>query len=196
MSLTYLYNKLESMDSWEQYTYIKNIFSIFGIKPRIDIDEVFKPKSDKEVQDKNPLGYLIMELGLDHLDELIPRYLRELCGCSTFDDLAQERIIETIYKAVDCIDMDDPDGLVNLVDCNKDDMLDVFLFGHGKYPEWNFLQHNPYQLVMSLFRHLYKSEYICYADEESNISHKAHAASNIRMIELILRNKRGHINET
>lgn len=197
MSLTYLYNKLENMNSREQYAYIQNIFFRFQIRPKINIDEIFHPKSDKDVKNKNPLGYLVMHLNPEQLQQLVPEYLRQLVGDDTFDSPSQLSILNEIQTIMECIDA----GVIeNIEDClshrhlsklDKTQMLDVFKFGAGKYPEWNFLKHNPYQLVLALFRHLYKYEYLSIRDDESGCPHLAHAVTNIRMIQLILENKHG-----
>ena len=195
MSLTYLYNKLENMNSREQYCYIQNVFFQFQIRPRINIDEIFKPKSDKEVKGKNPLGYLVMELNPEQLEQLVPEYLRKLCGFDTFDTPEQLSIFNTIQTVVDCIDegcipdVEDVISMHTLHRIDKADILNVFSFGHGKYKEWNFLEHNPYLLIPALFRHMYKGYYISNIDEESGVSHFAHAYTNIRMIQMILENK-------
>lgn len=197
MSLTYLYNKLENMNSREQYAYIQNIFLRFQIRPKINIDEIFHPKSDKDVKNKNPLGYLVMHLNLNQLEELVPQYYRDLVGHSTFDDEEQYTILNIIDNVVNSIkigkiiSMKDilPSHFINHI--IYADVLKVFEFGAGKYPEWNFLKHNPYQLVLALFRHLYKLQYIRPFDDESGCPHLAHAVTNIRMIQLILENKHG-----
>ena len=179
MSLTYLYNKLENMDKWEQYSYIQNILINFQIRPKYDL------MTCMESYPKNPLGYLIMHLTLNQLQELIPKYLRELVGQSTFND-------------TDIMIMDLIDFSTSLVDTkispnihigNPGDVLKVFEFGATKYPEWDFLKLNPYILVPAIFRHAYKKEYISEIDGESHLPHEAHIDSNLRMICLIKERK-------
>lgn len=185
MSLTYLYKKLENMDSREQYCYIQNIFKRFEIDPIIPIDEIFKDIDGKQSSGKNPLGYLVMHLNETGLDELVPKYLRQLCEYDTFSDLIDSKILDIIYHTIFYIETKDKEYKEEL-NYNVSDMLSVFEFGVGKYSEWSFLKLNPYTLVPALFRHLYKHYYISKTDEESGLPHIAHAACNLRMIELIL----------
>lgn len=184
MSLTYLYNKLENMNSREQYAYIQNIFFRFQIRPKINIDQIFKDTPGKETAHKNPLGYIVMHLTLDQLQQLVPEYLRKLVGKSTFN-----RTDDKIMGIIDGVMQGNYEDLQ--VDFDTSEMTQVFEFGVGKYSEWSFLELNPYILVPALFRHLYKYFYISKVDEESGKSHLAHAACNIRMIQLILENKHG-----
>lgn len=185
MSLTYLYNKLENMSSREQYTYIVNIFKNFEITPKFPIDEIFKDSAGKQSKGKNPLGYLVMHLNETELDELVPKYLRDLCNYDTFSDLVDATILDVICRTTLFIETKDTDYLEEL-DYNVSDMLSVFEFGVGKYSPWSFIKLNPYTLVPALFRHLYKHHYISKIDEESGLPHIAHAACNLRMIQLIL----------
>lgn len=192
MSLTYLYKKLENMDSREQYCYIQNIFKRFEIDPIIPIDEIFKDIDGKQSSGKNPLGYLVMHLNETGLDELVPKYLRQLCEYDTFSDLIDSKILDIICHTMFYIETKDKEYKEEL-NYNVSDMLSVFEFGVGKYSEWSFLKLNPYTLVPALFRHLYKHYFISKTDEESGLPHIAHAACNLRMIELILE-KSWHIN--
>lgn len=179
MSLTYLYNKLEKMDKREQYCYIQNILIQFQITPKYDL------MTCMESYPKNPLGYLVMHLTLDQLQELVPKYLRELVGQSTFNDVDDE-IMDTIDYATDLIDRK---LTPNIHYRDPSMLLQVFEFGAGKYKEWDFLNLNPYILVPAIFRHAYKEEYISKIDEESHLPHEAHIDSNIRMITLINEHK-------
>lgn len=175
MSLTYLYNKLEKMDKREQYCYIQNIIIQFQITPKYDL------MTCMESYPKNPLGYLVMHLTLDQLQELVPKYLRELVGQSTFntDDIL---IMDLVDYATDLIDRKlAPSPHLE----NAGDVLRVLEFGAGKYKEWDFLKLNPYVLVPAIFRHAYKKEYISEIDEESHLPHEAHIDSNLRMITMI-----------
>lgn len=175
MSLTYLYNKFQKMDKWEQYGYIQNIFLQFKIKPKYDLITCL------ESFPKNPLGYLVMHLSRDQLDQLIPQYLRTLVGQSTFggdDDI----IFDTVDFAMDLINKKLSPNLRN-VEPGK--LLQVFEFGATKYKEWDFLNLNPYILVPAIFRHIYKYYYVSKTDEESGLDHMAHVDSNLRMICLI-----------
>lgn len=192
MSLTYLYNKLENMNSKEQYAYIQNIFFQFQIRPKINIDEIFKDIPGKQSAGKNPLGYLLMHLRPEQVDELIPKYLRDLIGTDTFS--TQDRIImDTIYSATDCIT--NMDILFYFpYKTSAPEMLSVFQFGVGKYSEWSFLKINPYTLIPAMFRHLYKYFNISRTDEETGLSHLAHAECNKRMIELIINNYNNEVN--
>lgn len=186
MSLTYLYKKLENMDSREQYCYIQNIFKNFDIIPKYPIEDNFKNIEGKEACGKNPLGYIIMHLNESQLDELVPKYLRELCEYDVFSDLVDSTILDCICNTtlmIECRDFE----LKEELDYNISDMLQVFEFGVGKYSKWSFLKLNPYTLVPALFRHLYKHHFISKIDEESGLPHIAHAACNLRMIELILK---------
>lgn len=187
MSLKYLWNKLEKMNSLEQQAYIENIFKQFDVTPYYPIADNFKNIDGKESSGKNPLGYIVMHLQLDQLMQLIPEYYRELLPFTSFKTLEQLDILGTIQDTVSAIDKFDTDSLPELrVSHGIEEMLEVFEFGVGKYSPWSFLDLNPYTLVPALFRHLYKYYYISKTDEETNVSHLAHAACNIRMIELII----------
>ena len=175
MSLTYLYNKLEKMDKWEQYCYIQNILIQFQITPKYDLAICM------ESHPKNPLGYLVMHLTLDQLQELIPEYLRDLVGQSTFNNIDDE-IMNTVDFAMDLIKKKIPPN-IHYIDPSA--IVQVFDFGSSKYPEWDFLKLDPYILVPAIFRHLYKNYYINPIDDESGLPHTAHVDSNIRMITLI-----------
>ena len=175
MSLTYLYNKLEKMDKWEQYCYIQNILIQFQIVPKYNLATCM------ESYPKNPLGYLVMHLTRDQLQELIPEYLRELVGQSTFNDVDDE-IMDTIDYATDLIERKISP---NIHYKDPSIMVQVFDFGSSKYPEWDFLKLDPYILVPAIFRHLYKKYYINPIDDESGLPHIAHVDSNMRMIILI-----------
>lgn len=193
MSLKYLWNKLEKMNSLEQQAYIKNIFKQFDITPYYPIADNFKNIDGKESSGKNPLGYMVMHLQLDQLIQLIPEYYRELLPYTSFKTVKQLDILEIIQCTVSAIKKYDTDSLPGLRVQDIEEMLEVFEFGVGKYHPWSFLDLNPYTLVPALFRHLYKYHYISKTDEETNVSHLAHAACNVRMIQLILE-KRGKQN--
>lgn len=173
MSLEYIYNKLEHMSKYEQYAYIKNILTRFGI------DEIF-PLSEA-ITGKNPFGYLIIHLTYNQLQELIPKYYRDLIGKSTFN-----------YKDCSIIDLIDlAISIINTKETRQfsyDDVgevLKVFQFGSTKYPEWDFLKVNPWLLVLAITRHAYKKVYISETDKESGFKHQAHIEANFRMISLI-----------
>lgn len=185
MSLKYLWNRLEKMDSLEQRAYIENIFKRFNITPLYPIEENFKDIKGKQSSGKNPLGYIVMHLTDEQLNQLIPEYLRELVQNKAFYTIDQEDIINTIRKLVEEIKQNKFN--INASPYYRPDvMLEVFEFGVGKYSPWSFLKLNPYTLIPALFRHLYKYYFISKVDEETNVSHLAHAACNIRMIQLIL----------
>lgn len=186
MSLKYLWNKLEKMNSLEQQAYIENIFKQFDITPYYPIADNFKNIPGKQSQSKNPLGYIVMHLQLDQLMQLIPEYYRELLPSSSFKTIGQLDILGIIQDTVSAIRKHSIDSLPGLSNQNTEEMLEVFEFGVGKYHPWSFLDLNPYTLVPALFRHLYKYHYISKTDEETHVSHLAHAACNIRMIQLIL----------
>lgn len=186
MSLKYLWNKLEKMNSLEQQAYIENIFKQFDITPYYPIEENFKNTPGKQSQSKNPLGYMVMHLQLDQLIQLIPEYYRELLPATSFKTVRQLDILGIIQDTVSAIKKYDTDSLPGLRVQDIEEMLEVFEFGVGKYHPWSFLDLNPYTLVPALFRHLYKYHYVSKTDEETHVSHLAHAACNIRMIQLIL----------
>lgn len=186
MSLKYLWNKLEKMNSLEQQAYIENIFKQFNITPYYPIADNFKNITGKESSGKNPLGYLVMHLQLEQLIQLIPEYYRDLLPYSSFRTLKQLDILGIIQDTVDAIKEHDTDLYPDSGEQVAEEMLEVFEFGVGKYHPWSFLDLNPYTLVPALFRHLYKYRYISKTDEETNVSHLAHAACNIRMIQLII----------
>lgn len=186
MSLKYLWNKLEKMDSLEQQAYIENIFKQFDITPYYPIEENFKNTPGKQSQSKNPLGYMVMHLQLDQLIQLIPEYYRELLPATSFKTVRQLDILGIIQDTVSAIKKYDTDSLPGLRVQDIEEMLEVFEFGVGKYHPWSFLDLNPYTLVPALFRHLYKYHYVSKTDEETHVSHLAHAACNVRMIQLIL----------
>lgn len=186
MSLKYLWNKLEKMDSLEQQAYIENIFKQFDITPYYPIADNFKNIDGKQSQSKNPLGYMVMHLQLDQLIQLIPEYYRELLPATSFKTVRQLDILGIIQDTVSAIEKYDTDSLPGLRVQDIEEMLEVFEFGVGKYHPWSFLDLNPYTLVPALFRHLYKYHYVSKTDEETHVSHLAHAACNIRMIQLIL----------
>ena len=185
MSLKYLWNKLEKMNSLEQQAYIKNIFKQFDITPYYPIADNFKNIDGKESSGKNPLGYIVMHLTSDQLNQLVPEYYRELLPLSSFTTVGQLNILGILQEVNDAIKRYDVDYLPEL-EKNTDEMLEVFEFGVGKYSPWLFLDLNPYILVPALFRHLYKYYFISKKDEETNVSHLAHAACNVRMIQLII----------
>lgn len=186
MSLKYLWNKLEKMNSLEQQAYIENIFKQFDITPYYPIADNFKNIPGKQSQSKNPLGYIVMHLQLDQLMQLIPEYYRELLPSSSFKTVGQLDILGIVQDVVSAIKKYDTDSLSELRVQDIEEMLEVFEFGVVKYHPWSFLDLNPYTLVPALFRHLYKYHYVSKTDEETNVSHLAHAACNIRMIQLIL----------
>lgn len=192
MSLTYLYNKLEKMNSREQYAYIQNVLLQFQIVPKLDLASIFEDIPGKESSGKNPLGYLVMHLTLDQLEQLIPTYFKELIGQSTFNQTDID-LMNMIDKVVDYID-----GEEYFFEFEHPDlMLQVYQFGVAKYEPWSFLKLNPYSLVLALFRHLYKHFYISKTDEESGLPHSIHADCNLRMIELIVtKNKEVEQDET
>lgn len=172
------------MNSWEQYCYIQNIFKRFNIKPKLSIDKVFQNTPGKESSGKNPLGYIIMNLRPEQVDELIPQYFRDLVGKDTFS--TQDRIIMDIcYSAAECIENRNT-FFYFPYKSQAPELLSVFEFGVGKYSPWSFLELSPHQLIPAMFRHLYKYFNISKTDEETNLSHLAHAECNSRMIELIL----------
>lgn len=185
MSLKYLWNKLEKMNSLEQQAYIENIFKQFNITPYYPIVDNFKNITGKESSGKNPLGYIVMHLHIEQLIQLIPEYFRELLPCSSFRTVEQLDILGIIQDTVIAINKHDTDSLPGL-ESHTEEMLEVFEFGVGKYSPWSFLDLNPYKLVPAIFRHLYKYHYISKTDEETNVSHLAHAACNVRMIQLII----------
>lgn len=185
MSLKYLWNKLEKMDSLEQQAYIENIFKQFNITPCYPIADNFKNTDGKESSGKNPLGYIVMHLTNKQIYELLPEYLRELLPISSINSMRQLDILSHIRGVMKALNRCDADYLP-ILDYDVEEMLEVFEFGVGKYHPWSFLDLNPYKLVPALFRHLYKYHYISKTDEETNVSHLAHAACNIRMIELII----------
>lgn len=192
MSLKYLWNKLEKMNSLEQQAYIENIFKQFDITPYYPIADNFKNIPGKQSQSKNPLGYIVMHLQLDQLMQLIPEYYRELLPSSSFKTVGQLDILGIVQDVVSAIKKHDTNSLPGLSNQNTEEMLEVFEFGVGKYHPWSFLDLNPYTLVPALFRHLYKYHYISKTDEETNVSHLAHAACNIRMIQLIIERGEQH----
>lgn len=192
MSLKYLWNKLEKMNSLEQQAYIKNIFKQFDITPYYPIADNFKNTPGKQSQSKNPLGYIVMHLQLDQLMQLIPEYYRELLPSSSFKTVGQLDILVIVQDVVSAIKEHDIDSLPGLRVQDIEEMLEVFEFGVGKYHPWSFLDLNPYTLVPALFRHLYKYHYISKTDEETNVSHLAHAACNIRMMQLIIERGEQH----
>ena len=67
MSLTYLYNKLEKMNTREQYCYIQNILIQFQIVPKLDLKSIFEDVPGKESTGKNPLGYLYTHILYSYL---------------------------------------------------------------------------------------------------------------------------------
>lgn len=192
MSLKYLWNKLEKMDSLEQQAYIENIFKQFNITPYYPIADNFKNIDGKESSGKNPLGYLVMHLNKEQLNELIPECYRELLPFISFNTLEQLDILGIIQHTVSAIKKHNAHSLPGLSNQSFDEMLEVFEFGVGKYSPWSFLKLNPYTLVPALFRHLYKYHYLSKTDEETNVSHLAHAACNIRMIQLIIERGEQH----
>lgn len=192
MSLKYLWNKLEKMNSLEQQAYIENIFKQFDITPYYPIADNFKNIPGKQSQSKNPLGYIVMHLQLDQLMQLIPEYYRELLPSSSFKTVGQLDILGIIQDTVSAIRKHSIDSLPGLSNQNTEEMLEVFEFGVGKYHPWSFLDLNPYTLVPALFRHLYKYHYVSKTDEETQVSHLAHAACNIRMIQLIIERGEQH----
>lgn len=192
MSLKYLWNKLEKMNSLEQQAYIENIFKQFDIAPYYPIADNFKNTPGKQSQSKNPLGYIVMHLQLDQLMQLIPEYYIELLPYTSFKTLGQLDILGIIQDTVSAIKKHDTSSLPGLRVQDIEEMLEVFEFGVGKYHPWSFLDLNPYTLVPALFRHLYKYHYISKTDEETNVSHLAHAACNIRMIQLIIERGEQH----
>ena len=185
MSLKYLWNKLEKMNSLEQQAYIENIFKQFDITPYYPIADNFKNTTGKQSSGKNPLGYLVMHLQLDQLIQLIPEYYRELLPSTSFKTVGQLDILGIVQDVVSAIKKHDTDYLP-ILDYDIEEMLEVFEFGVGKYHPWSFLDLNPYTLVPALFRHLYKYHYVSKTDEETHVSHLAHAACNVRMMQLIL----------
>lgn len=192
MSLKYLWNKLEDMNSLEQEAYIKNILEQYNITPILPVASQFINLPGKEAKGKNPLGYLVMHLTKSQLAELIPEYFRQLLGDCYFQDWAEQKILMLIGDTIENIQENRPEYIpLEDIDTMYDqsNMLEVFKFGVGKYEPWSFLKLNPYQLVPALFRHLYKHYYISQIDEETGLPHMVHAACNLRMIQLILEHK-------
>lgn len=191
MSLRYLWNKLDKMNSLEQQAYITNIFKQFNITPLYPIEENFKDIKGKQSSGKNPLGYIVMHLTDEQLNQLIPEYLRELVQDKSFYTIEQEDIINTIRKLVEKIKQNKTDVYTSPY-YRPDVMLEVFQFGVGKYSPWSFLKLNPYTLLPAAFRHLYKYYFISKVDEETGLPHLAHFYCNGRMIDLII--ERGNKN--
>lgn len=191
MSLSYLWNKLDNMNSLEQQAYITNIFKQFNITPLYPIEENFKDIKGKQSSGKNPLGYIVMHLTDEQLNQLIPEYLRELVQDKSFYTVDQEDIINTIRKLVEKIKQNKT-GVNASPYYRPDVMLEVFQFGVGKYSPWSFLKLNPYTLLPAAFRHLYKYYFISKVDEETGLPHLAHFYCNVRMIDLII--ERGNKN--
>lgn len=190
MSLKYIYNKLENMSTDEQYEYIKDLFDHFEIKPLYPIEDNFKDIPGKQSEFKNPTGYLILHF-LDNMEALVDNYIRSLCITDTFDTSIDNEILDVIDQAQAAITTDSFASMPCLIDQNNDttfkaDMPLVFEFGRHKYHDWSFLKLNPYTLIPALFRHLYKYYYVSKIDEETGLSHLAHAQCNLNMIELIL----------
>lgn len=184
MSLRYLWNKLDNMNALEQEAYIKNIFIQFNITPIYPVEDNFKDTEGKQSKGKNPLGYLLMHLDPVQLDELIPKYLRNLYQKDTFS--TQSRILYDMVKsAVECIKYKDS-YFYFPYKCDPEDVVEVFSLGVVKYHPWSFLKLSPYTLIPAMFRHLYKYFNISKTDEETGVSHLAHAECNRRMIEIIL----------
>ena len=184
MSLRYLWNKLESMNALEQEAYIKNIFIQFNIKPIYPVEDNFKDIDGKQSKGKNPLGYILMHLDPIQLDELVSKYLRDLYQKDTFS--TQSRLIYDIIKsASECIKFKDA-YFYFPYKSDPEDIIAVFQYGVGKYHPWSFLKLNPYTLIPAMFRHLYKYFNLSKTDEETGISHLAHAECNKRMIEMII----------
>ena len=184
MSLKYLWNKLDQMNALEQEAYIKNIFIQFNIKPIYPVEDNFKDIDGKQSKGKNPLGYILMHLDPIQLDELVSKYLRDLYQKDTFS--TQSRILYDIVKSV-CDGIKYKDTLFYFpYKADSEDVVEVFSLGVVKYHPWSFLKLNPYSLVPALFRHLYKYFNISKTDEETGISHLAHAECNRRMIEMII----------
>lgn len=185
MSLKYLWNKLEKMNSFEQEAYITNILQQLDKKPLYPIVDNFINTSGKESGGKNPLGYLVMHLTYSELFQLVPEYYRELLPYNPFRQ--SKIILQTKNITQQILENNfDYSAAKPLYDKQISNMLSVFEFGVGKYSPWSFLKLEPLKLVPAFFRHLYKYNYITETDEETGISHLAHAACNLRMIELIL----------
>lgn len=184
MSLRYLWNKLESQDALEQEAYIKNIFKLFNITPIYPVEDNFKNIPGKESKSKNPLGYLIMHLTPGQLQELIPPYLIELLGYRPFET-RDAQLIDIVKEVVKNVQNMKPYVFFPFKS-NYNDRLDVFNFGRRKYSDWSFLELCPYTLIPAMFRHLYKYFNVTENDEETGISHLAHAECNARMIQLII----------
>ena len=191
MSLTYIYDKLEAMNSIEQEAYISNIFQQFNIKPLYPISDNFKNLPGKEQKSKNPLGYIVMHLDQYQLQQLVPKYLVNLCEGDTFN-IRDMELIFIMHEIVAFI-KGEITKLYFPYKPDKKEYLRVFQFGQNKYSEWSFLKLNPYLLIPAVMRHLYKYFYVREFDEESECRHLEHACSNIRMIKLIIKN-RGNIN--
>lgn len=190
MSLKYLWKKLDSMNSLEQEAYIKNIFQQFNITPIYPVSDNFENEPGKEASGKNPLGYLIMHLDPIQIDELIPVYYKQLMIEDTFS--TQSRILIDITKSfVDCLQNDDKFYYFPYK-ADTEDIVEVFSLGVKKYYPWSFLSINPYKLIPAIFRHLYKYFNISHYDEETGLSHLAHANCNRIMLEHILNRRRKH----
>lgn len=168
------------MNSMEQECYIYNVFERFNITPLYPIEDNFKSIPGKEVDNKNPLGYLVMHLTEEQIIKLLPEYLVDLMELTQLN-YTDSMLIKLTRKLVYSTNI--------YIDYDKSDMFEVFNFGVGKYSPWSFLKLNDLKLIPAFFRHMYKHYYICKIDEESGYPHTAHAACNIRMIELIRRNK-------
>lgn len=188
MSLKYLWNKLEKMNSLEQQAYIKNVLNQFSIVPIFPVEDMYKNIPGKESAGKNPLGYLVMHLTTQQLEKLISEYLRQLVPYDMFTDIEDQIILQMIADIMDAIKTNTYFPIEDIC-VNTSDVLEVFKFGVGKYEPWSFLKLNPYSLVPALFRHLYKHYYVSQIDEESGLPHLAHAVCNARMIQLILEHK-------
>lgn len=187
MSLKYLWDKLEDMSALEQQAYIKNIFIQFNVKPIFPIEDNFKNTPGKEVESKNPLGYIVMHLDKEQLQLLIPKYLNELCEYDTFNSME----IDLINITKDLIsfirgEYNEPYFPYHV---DRSEYLKVFKFGRAKYSDYSFLKLDPYTLVPAVFRHLYKFLFINSIDSESHCGHVEHACSNIRMIKMILKKR-------
>ena len=205
MSLRYIYNQLALINTKRDRTFIEYL-------KRLDYPQETIDTLVSWLNEKNPTGLLLFDCNTVKLLRLLPKYMIELMTPNVMDsfisqqyfkvfDKLDQKIIRhttTLYNVIKDSSTANRifplEGikreLLNEVELNMNDVFECFMFGQGKYSDWDFIKLNPNILVPSFFRHYYKHYYVSKTDEESGLPHIAHSFCNVLMIEHILQGKR------
>lgn len=198
MSLKYLYNKLENMSQTEQLNYIAKATGK-------ECSKFFNNTDGKESSNKNPFGILLIYLDNKELLTLLNSYIVQVMNIdNNIDNFLFKKIFSPIDREIINTIRDTKCALLNndlelikyrIIQLSNtyfiysDQIYSVLSFGEHKYSPWSFLNIDPELLLPAIARHMYKFHYINREDEETNITHMAHAVCNLIMIYQIIKRR-------